>query len=157
MTGHHQGNPISTRNYTLQTRINRPVTEVFDAVVNAQRICNYFTDGTSGPLVEGERIVWRWSQWGDFPVLVRQLVANQLIHLEFDSTQWQKTTENGYNVAVFLEFEPLDEGSTMLRISEQGWPLDQPGLKGSHDNCSGWTHMAVCLKGYLEHGLDLRK
>ena len=44
----------------------------------------------------------------------------------------------------------------MLSISESGWKTDREGLKGSHDNCSGWTHMAMCLKAYLEHGLDLR-
>ncbi len=46
--------------------------------------------------------------------------------------------------------------STMLSISEQGWLTDEAGLKGSHDNCSGWTHMALCLKAFVEHGIDLR-
>jgi hypothetical protein len=44
----------------------------------------------------------------------------------------------------------------MLSISEQGWKTDAPGIKGSLDNCGGWTHMAMCLKAYIEHGIDLR-
>jgi hypothetical protein len=44
----------------------------------------------------------------------------------------------------------------VLSISEQSWKTDVPGLKASHENCSGGTHMAMCLKGYIEHGLDLR-
>jgi len=50
----------------------------------------------------------------------------------------------------------LEDGATMLSISEEGWKTDAEGLKGSHDNCGGWTHMVMCLKAYIEHGIDLR-
>ncbi len=73
-----------------------------------------------------------------------------------DSNEWHKTTGRSYDVVVTLEFEALDNGGTRLSISEAGWMTDAEGLKGSHDNCSGWTHMAMCLKAYLEHGIDLR-
>lgn len=147
---------MSARNYTVQTKIQRPVTEVFDAIVNDSTICNYFTDKTSGPLLEGQRIIWTWDTWGDFAVIVKRIVENELIHLELDSQEWKKTEDRAYKVEVFLEMEPLDDGSTMLSISEQGWLTDESGLKGSHDNCSGWTHMAMCLKAFVEHGIDLR-
>lgn len=147
---------MSARNYTVQTKIQRPVTEVFDAIVNDSTICNYFTDKTSGPLLEGQRIIWTWDTWGDFAVIVKRIVENELIHLELDSQEWKKTKDRAYKVEVFLEMEPLDDGSTMLSISEQGWLTDESGLKGSHDNCSGWTHMAMCLKAFVEHGIDLR-
>lgn len=147
---------MSARNYTVQTKIQRPVTEVFDAIVNDSTICNYFTDKTSGPLLEGQRIIWTWDTWGDFAVIVKRIVENELIHLELDSQEWKKTKHRAYKVEVFLEMEPLDDGSTMLSISEQGWLTDESGLKGSHDNCSGWTHMAMCLKAFVEHGIDLR-
>ena len=147
---------MNARNYTVQTKIQRPVADVFDAIVNENRICSFFTDKTSGPLIEGSRVIWHWNQWGDYPVSVRKIVTNQLIHLELDSNEWKKTQGNGYKIDIFLEFESLDTHATMLSISEQGWLTDASGLKGSHDNCSGWTHMAMCLKAYVEHGIDLR-
>ena len=147
---------MSERNYTVQTKIQQPVAEVFDAIVNENTICKYFTDKTSGPLVEGQRIMWTWNRWGDHPVVVKNIVENELIHLELDSREWKKTEDKSYKVDVFLEMEPLDDGSTMLSISEQGWLTDKSGLKGSHDNCSGWTHMAMCLKAWIEHSIDLR-
>lgn len=147
---------MSARNYTVQTKIQRPVSEVFDAIVDENTICKYFTDKTSGPLLEGQRIIWTWNTWGDFPVIVKKIVENELIHLELDPQEWKKTEDRAYTVDVFLEMEPLDHGSTMLSISEQGWLTDEAGLKGSHDNCSGWTHMALCLKAFVEHGIDLR-
>ena len=149
---------MSERNYTVQTRIERTVGDVFDAIVNEVSICKYFTESTSGPLSEGQQVTWTWSQWGDFPVRVKRIIENELIHLEIDSGEWKKTTpdEASYPVAIQLELESLDGGATMLSISEQGWQNDASGLRGSHDKCSGWTHMAMCLKAYLEHGIDMR-
>ncbi len=147
---------MTERNYTVQTKIQRPVAVVFDAIVNEETICKYFADKTSGPLVEGQRIIWTWNHCGDCPVVVKRIVENELVHLELDSQEWKKTEGDAYKVDVSLEVESLDDGSTMLSISEQGWLTDKSGLKGSHDNCSGWTHMAMCLKAWIEHNIDLR-
>jgi uncharacterized protein YndB with AHSA1/START domain len=144
-----------SRNYTVQTKIARPVEEVFDAVVSHKKMLHYFLDGASSDLVEGATVTWRWDHYGENPVVVRKVVPNRLIELAIDSREWDKTTDEAYEVLVIFEFAAADEG-TMLSISEQGWKTDADGLKGSHDNCSGWTHMAVCLKAWIEHGIDLR-
>ncbi len=143
------------RNYTVQTRIARPVEDVFDAVVSSERLCRYFTNESSGDLTEGDRVIWHWDEWGENPVVVTKVVPNQLITLRIDATEWKKDDES-YDVAVIFEFEALENGDTMLSISEEGWKTDEAGLKASHENCGGWTHMAMCLKGYIEHGIDLR-
>lgn len=143
------------RNYTVRTKILRPVAEVFDAIVKSDRMKKYFLDGASSDLIEGETVTWRWDHYGENPVVVRKVVENELIELAFDSREWDKTKDEAYEVLVIFEFEELEDG-TMLSISEQGWKTDADGLKGSHDNCGGWTHMAMCLKAYLEHGIDLR-
>ena len=149
-------NQVEDRNYTNQTRIKRPVADVYSAIVSSETITKYFTDKTSGPLVEGEKVIWFWEGWGDHPVIVRKVTENKLIHIELDSKEWKKTEDVAYPVAVIFEFEET-EGGTLLKISEQGWRTDKSGLRGSHDNCSGWTHMAICLKVFLEHGIDIRK
>ena len=147
---------MSERNYTVQTKINRPPSEVFAAIVNPDVLCRYFTDQSSGPLAVGDRVIWHWAAWGDFPVTVKQVEPPRLIHLQLDSREWQKTDPGSYLVDVFFELEALDDEATMLSISERGWQGDGPGLKASHENCSGWTHMAMCLKAHLEHELDFR-
>ena len=78
-----------------------------------------------------------------------------MIELVLDSKEWKKTQNEAYEVLVIFKFEEQTD-STMLSISEQGWKTDMEGLKGSHDNCSGWTHMTMCLKAYIEHGIDMR-
>jgi uncharacterized protein YndB with AHSA1/START domain len=143
------------RNYTVRTKIKRPVADVFDAVVSSERMLGYFVDGASSDLIEGTTVIWRWDHYGENPVVVKKVVANELIELALDSKEWDKTGTEAYEVKVIFEFEELNDG-TMLSISEEGWKSDADGLKGSHDNCSGWTHMAMCLKAYIEHGIDLR-
>jgi uncharacterized protein YndB with AHSA1/START domain len=145
------------RNYTVQTRILRPVAAVFDAVVSSEQLCHYFTTETTGDLATGDTVGWRWDHYEfTLPVRVDEVVENERIELTLDSAEWKKTATESYPVKVIFEFEPLDDGHTMLSISEAGWRTDDEGLKGSHDNCGGWTHMAMCLKAWLEHGIDLR-
>ncbi|MCH8867797.1 MAG: SRPBCC domain-containing protein [Proteobacteria bacterium] len=143
------------RNYTVKTKILRPVADVFDAVISSEKLKRYFVNGASGNLEEGERIVSHWDHYGENTVVVRKIIKNELIELALDSKEWKKTQSEAYEVLVIFEFKQLDDG-TMLSISEQGWKTDADGLKGSHDNCGGWTHMAMCLKAHIEHGIDLR-
>ena len=145
-----------SRNYTVRTRILKPVAEVFEAIASKEKIINYFVDATSGDLNEGATIRWHWNHYGENPVVVRKVEPNKRIELSIDSAEWDKTSNEAYEVAVIFEFEELDGGGTLLSISEAGWKTDADGLTGSHDNCSGWTHMAMCLKAWLEHGIDLR-
>lgn len=144
------------RNYTVRTKILRPVAEVFDAIISREKLCRYFTDKASGDLVPGEVIRWHWDHYGELPIRVDEVIANERIVLTLNSRDWDKTSSDAYDVSVVFDFEPLDDGNTMLSISEAGWKTDADGLKASHENCSGWTHMAVCLKSWIEHGIDLR-
>ena len=145
------------RNYTVQTKILRPVAEVFDAIVSSDKLCNYFTDRTSGDLAEGEEVRWHWSHYDpELPVTVNRVDSNQRIELTLDSVEWKKSESDSYPVKVIFEFEALDDGSTMLSISEEGWKTDEDGLRASHENCGGWMSMATCLKAWIEHGIDLR-
>lgn len=144
-------------NFRIRTQINRSVAEVFDAVVKSESIVKYFTERTSGDLVEGEQIIWSWEGFGDHPVTVRTVRRNELIELVINSREWQKTTEASYDVVVSLVFEALEANKTMLSIAEEGWQTDAESVRGSYDNCEGWTHMGMCLKAFLEFGIDLRK
>lgn len=145
-----------SRNYTVSTRIEKPVEAVFNAVVSKDILNKYFTNGSSDDLQEGQRIKWRWDHYGELSVVVRKIVNNELIELVLDSREWDKTKDDAYDVTVIFDFESLDDGATKISISEQGWRTDSEGLKASHENCSGWTHMATCMKAWLEHGIDVR-
>lgn len=135
--------------FQVQTKILKPVEEVFDAVVNPEKLSGYFTKSAT-PMKEGETALWRFYEVPEeYPVQIRRIVPNELIVLEWNS--------HGSITHVEMRFEPLDHHSTMLKISESGWPQTETGLKGSYDNCQGWTHMSLCLKGFVEYGINLRE
>jgi len=152
-----KGDEKMARNYTIQTKIMRPVADVFDAVFSKEKMLNYFVDAASGDLVEGSTVRWRWDHYGENPVVVKKVVGDELIELTLNSRDWDKTKDEAYDVRVIFEFSVLEDGATMLSISEEGWKTDADGLKASHDNCGGWQHMAMCLKAWIEHGIDLRQ
>ena len=148
------------RNYTVRTRINRAVEDVFKAIVDREIITKYFVDATSHSIVEGQegqKVAWTWDEWGTNEVTIKKVVDNELIEIGLDSRNWEKTVDEAYEVVVHIEFEALDERTTMVSISESGWRKDAEGYRGSHDNCGGWQDMLNCLKAYLEYGVDLRK
>jgi uncharacterized protein YndB with AHSA1/START domain len=139
--------------FQVYGKIRKPVAEVFDAVVNPKKLSGYFTTGgSSGALVAGSTVTWDFADFpGAFPVHVREVVPERLIVL-----QWQ-AADGDYDTTVRMEFEALDDRSTLIRISESGWKETQKGLDSSYGNCSGWMQMLCCLKVYAEQGKNLRE
>lgn len=139
--------------FNAQTRIQKPINEVFDAVYNPDKLKEYFaTESASGPLIDGETVIWRFADFpGDVQVYVRTVVPNSLITFEWPAQ------EGGYNTGVEMHFKSLGTNETLVRISESGWRENQQALNSSYDNCQGWTQMSCCLKAFLEYGINLRK
>jgi uncharacterized protein YndB with AHSA1/START domain len=139
--------------FRIQTKIQKPLADVFDAVYNPEKITKYFATGSaSGPLVEGARVIWRFADYpGDAPLSVKKMIPNRLIEFEWEAM------DGGYDTQVQIEFEPLSADETLVTISEGKWKENQKGLDASYGNCYGWMQMSCCLKAYLEYGINLRK
>jgi uncharacterized protein YndB with AHSA1/START domain len=142
--------------FQVQTKIQKPVKEVFEAVYNPKELSRYFTTaGASAPLKEGTTVNWEFADVpdlpGPFPVQVKKVVQNKLIALEW------KAQDGNYDTRVEMTFESLSPESTLVKISESGWKENQKGLDSSYDNCQGWMQMSCSLKAYLEYGINLRK
>jgi uncharacterized protein YndB with AHSA1/START domain len=153
--------------FQVQTKIQKPVHEVFDAVYNPKKLSGYFTTGgASGPLDEGATVMWSFADFDGgtpFPVSVKQVIADKLIVLEWAAadhdadSDGKSPTPLAYNTRVEMHFEALGPASTLVRIAESGWKETQKGLEASYNNCQGWMHMSLCLKAYIEHGINLRQ
>ncbi|MGO9308577.1 MAG: SRPBCC domain-containing protein [Spirochaetia bacterium] len=146
--------------FTVQTRIQKPVTEVFDAVYNPKKLSAYFTSGGSdGPLDEGKTVLWTFSDHpGEkmtAPVKVQKMVKNKLIRFTwaasegaYDPRTGSMPQPGGYDTIVEMSFEPMDEKETLVKIVEGQWRPTDGGLQGSYGNCQ---------KAFLEYDINLRK
>ena len=137
--------------FKVHTKIQKPVAEVFDGVYNPSKLTKYFTTaGASGPLDPGKTVIWKFADYpGDIPVRVKEVEPDRLIAFEWDAGPNEVTR-------VEIRFESLEDGSTLVSITEAGWPSTDKGLQLSYQNCQGWTQMSCCLKGFLEYGINLR-
>ena len=155
--------------FTVQTKIQKPVKEVFDAVHDPKKLGGYFTSGgADGPLDEGKTVLWKFNDVGDkivsVPVKVEKVMRNKFIQFSWEASEGEFDPKTGtipesgeYDTVVEMSFEPLNANETLVKIVEGKWRSTERGLQGSYGNCQGWTHMGLCLKAYLEHGINLRK
>jgi uncharacterized protein YndB with AHSA1/START domain len=155
--------------FTVQTKIRKPVSEVFDAVYNPKKLSSYFTTGGSnGPLDEGKTVLWKFNDIGDkimeAPVRVQKVVRNKLIQFSWEASEGNYDPKSGsipesggYDTVVEMSFEALNPKETLVKIVEGKWRATDGGLQGSYGNCQGWTQMTCCLKAYLEYKINLRK
>lgn len=142
--------------FQVQTKIQKPIAEVFDAVQNPDKLSGYFTNGgASAPLVEGTTVEWTFEdtpgeKMGPFPVKVKKVVPNKSIIFEWEGAP-------GRDTLVEMSFEATAPGETLVKISESSWKETQEDLNRSYGNCMGWSQMLSALKAYTEYGINLRK
>lgn len=160
--------------FKVSARIAKPVTEVFEAIVNPDHLSQYFTTGgAKGRLETGATVTWDFHDFpGAFPVHVVEVEPERRIVLRWEASdcaaeangaegrdaQDGAAQSGSYDTTVTMTFEPLDGGTrTLVSIAEEGWRQTPEGLKSSYGNCQGWMQMACAMKAWLEHGINLRE
>src|SRR5687767_522306 len=99
--------------FTVQTKIQKPIAEVFDAVYNPKKLSGYFTTGgASAPLDAGTTVEWTFAdtpgaEIGPFPVEVKEVKKNELISFEWEASS------GGYNTRVEMTFEETGPDETL--------------------------------------------
>jgi uncharacterized protein YndB with AHSA1/START domain len=152
--------------FKVSARIAKPVAEVFEAIVNPAELSRYFTTGgAEGRLETGVTVTWDFHDFpGAFPVWVVEVVPDKRIVLQWEASEDAPlegdeavAASRGYRTTVTMTFEPLDDGRTLVSVSEEGWRETEAGLKASYGNCQGWMQMLCALKAYKEYGINLRE
>jgi uncharacterized protein YndB with AHSA1/START domain len=141
--------------FKVSGRIARPVPDVFEAVANPEELSNFFTtNGAKGRLETGATVIWDFADFpGAFPVQVIEVEQDRRIVLRWRATD---AADDPYQTTVTMEFEALDDGRTLVTISEEGWRETEAAQEASYRNCEGWTGMLCALKVWLEDGVNLR-
>lgn len=130
-------------------QVQKPVHEVFEAIVDPARMANYFISDGSGRMEEGRELIWHFPEFpDDVPVRVGRIEKDRYISYYWDVDGREHLSE--------MQLEPYGDGSTVIRITERsisGTP-DLNWLKG---NTEGWANFLACLKAWLEYGVHLRR
>jgi uncharacterized protein YndB with AHSA1/START domain len=128
-------------------QIQTPVEEVFEAIVNPEKMTKYFISESSGRLETGKELMWKFPEFpGEFGVKDIKVEDNRLISFVWDE-------ETVVNIA--LEAQP--DKSTIVKITEDGKTNNPDNIKWLTENTEGWANFLACMKAYLEYGIQLRK
>ncbi|AUH34099.1 SRPBCC domain-containing protein [Paracoccus tegillarcae] len=142
----------SDMDFTVWAIIDKPREQVFDAVVDPDKLAAYFTTGGArGRMDRGAKVRWEFADFpGPFDVDV--LVADAPEQVQFD---WPSPLGKGMSRVTF-RFGALTEARTKVEVTESGWPATPEGLQAAYGNCMGWSQMLAAMKAWLDHGVVLR-
>lgn len=133
---------------TLQ--IQKPIHEVFDAIVDPDKMINYFISKSSGRMEDGKELIWKFPEFEEeFPVRVDKVDKNNYISFYWDT--------DGNELLVEINLTPIDNDSTLVTVTERSMANNEAGIKWLKGNTEGWANFLACLKAYLEYGINLRK
>lgn len=144
--------------FTVSAHIARPAHEVFEAVADPASLSRYFTTGGAvGRLQAGTTVMWEFADFpGPCPVDVVEVVPDSRIVLRWTANERGENDKPDYQTEVLMDFTPLDDGRTLVTITEGGWRETAGGLQSSYSNCMGWSQMLCALKCWVERGFNLR-
>ncbi|HEU4789481.1 MAG TPA: SRPBCC domain-containing protein [Flavobacterium sp.] len=128
-------------------QIQKPIEEVFEGIINPEKMTNYFISESNGRMETGKELIWKFPEFSvEVPVKNIQIEINRSI-----SYVWDKETV----VKITLEEQP--DKSTVVKVTEDGKPYNEANLRWALGNTEGWANFLACMKAYLEYGIQLRK
>jgi uncharacterized protein YndB with AHSA1/START domain len=129
--------------------IRKPISEVFEALVNPEITSKFWFSKSSGRLETGEKVQWVWESHDvSIEVTAKAIEHNKRVEIEWPGYSGPTTVE--------WTFQPLPDGTTFVRVSESGWTGDADQLvRYVADSTQGFTLMLSGLKALLEHNVRL--
>lgn len=132
-------------------QISKPAHEVFEAIVDPEKMSNYFISESSGRMEEEKKLIWKFPEFdGEIPVRVGKIEKDAYISFFWDDM-------DGQELLVEMKLLPQAENKTLVRITEKSRKTDPAGIEWLGRNTEGWANFLACLKAYLEYGINLRK
>lgn len=133
----------------VQLGILKPAEEIFDAIVNPDKMTKYFISESTSKMESGKTLTWKWTDYvGEHEIKVGKIEQDKVVSFEWNGS--------GLNCVVVITLESKGENKTLVKITESDWPADYKGANQCMGQVEGWTHFLLCMKAYLEYGIDLR-
>ncbi|WEK20678.1 MAG: SRPBCC domain-containing protein [Candidatus Pedobacter colombiensis] len=132
-------------------QISKPVSEVFEAIVDPDKMSNYFISKSNGRMETGKALIWHWPEFDQGSEVLVDKIEND----KYISFTWGG--EQGTTNPVEITLLTTQTGATKVTIIERGGNNDEAGITWLKGNTEGWANFLACLKAYLEYGINLRK
>jgi uncharacterized protein YndB with AHSA1/START domain len=131
-------------------QIQKPVNEVFEAIVDPVKMSGYFISEGSGRMETGKLIKWKFPEFDiEFPVKIGIIEKDRYISYSWDI--------DGRQLLVEIMLASQGDNDTLVTITEGNLENNEEGIKWLKGNTEGWANFLACLKAYLEYGINLRK
>ena len=132
-------------------QILKPADEVFEAIVDPEKMSGYFISESSGRMEEGKYLNWRFPEFDmEVPVRVGKIEKDKYISYYWDDP-------DGTELLVEMNLISNENSATLITITERSRDNNEEGIKWLKRNTEGWANFLACLKAYLEYGINLRK
>ncbi len=133
----------------VQMGILRSAGEIIDAIIDPEKMSKFFISGSTGKMESGKTLTWTWTDYvGEHEIKVGKIEKDKVVSFEWNGS--------GVNCVVVISLESKDNDKTLVKITESEWPADYKGANQCMGQVEGWTHFLLCMKAYLEYGIDLR-
>ncbi|MGX9136386.1 SRPBCC family protein [Rummeliibacillus sp. JY-2-4R] len=133
---------------TTKLKIAKPVNEVFEAIVDPQKMANYWFSSGSERVEKDKRITWKYDEYdAEVTVYVLEVEDNEKIIFKWGSQEEE--------TVVTIAFTHSDNNNTIIEVTESGFK--EGGTKILNKMIGqkeGWVYMLTCLKAYLENGIN---
>ncbi|NOU96984.1 hypothetical protein GC093_27715 [Paenibacillus sp. LMG 31456] len=125
-----------------------PANEVFEAIVDPEKMSNYWFSSGTGRVEQGKMITWRYDEYNAEVVInVLEVEENKKIIFSWGGY--------GQETIVTILLKELDNRSTIIEVNESGLKEDDPEIVNKMiGQKEGWVYVLTCLKAYLEKGVN---
>jgi uncharacterized protein YndB with AHSA1/START domain len=128
--------------------IRRAPHDVFQAFADPAVTTRFWFTKSTGPLTPGATVQWEWEvQSLSTKVRVDEVEDDRRIRFEWNDEA---------PTAVEFRFEPWEEGSTYVQVTETGLDGDGDQVLAHVAGSTAGFYQALCAaKAWLEHGVEL--
>ena len=135
----------------VSLKIQKPPHDVFEAIIDPEKMSNYFISKSTGRIEEGKTLTWQFPEFDmKFPVRIDKVEKDKYI-----VWYWGNAADNE-ETKVEVSLLQMNDG-TFVTVMEKSRGNDEAGIKWLAGNTEGWANFLACLKAYLEYGINLRK
>ncbi|RYG05562.1 MAG: polyketide cyclase [Chitinophagaceae bacterium] len=129
--------------------IRRPVSEVFNAIVDPEVTTKFWFTKSTGKLEAGKTVTWTWEMYGaSADVKVETIEADKRIIMFWGNA--------GSETKVEWNFRALDTDNTYLHVKDSGFTGTTAEILAKvRDSTGGYTTVIDGLKAWLELGIQL--